>query len=72
MKHSLHLGYSWEILLFMLAHTAYFAILLSVIMWLRGSPRYLSSGSMRRFSTRLSVEDLNASANKEISFDLSL
>lgn len=34
-----HLGYPWETLLFMLAHTAYFAILLSVIMWLRGSPR---------------------------------
>lgn len=76
-----HLGCPWETLLF--AHTAYFAIVLSVIMRLRGSPRYLLSGRMRRFSTRLSAEGLiwihcqtpqsrSASANKEISFDLSL
>ncbi len=79
-KQILRLDYSRKTpVLFMLAHTAQFAILLSVIMWLRGSPGYLTSGPMRRFSTRLSVsrgsrccqtlQSRSASANKEISFN---
>ena len=82
-KQTLRLDYSRKTpVLFMLAHTAQFAILLSVIMWLRGSPGYLTSGPMRRFSTRLSVsrgsrccqtpQSRSASANKEISLNCPL